>query len=282
MITFYCNCGQKIKVSEKYAGKKGKCPRCKQVIEIPKTSDSVPSTVSHEDIPRNTDNAINELDTAIGEMLEHQESASKEAGPLDGLLGEMVEQQQSAPEQNLIAENTKPTKPCPYCGENILAIANKCKHCGEFLTKGPRRPMRASTKPRIVVAPENNKWSGGRMTLYVLCALLVPIVGVIAGIVGLAQRGKRGQGLFLLLLAVVAMLVGYVVITSLTEGDNIENMQNQIRVDISKQTGVTCTSVILIKESSNRYTGLATFTTGEVVTVTATTDGDEFIWTAGN
>ena len=26
-------------------------------------------------------------------------------------------------------------KPCPYCGNEILAIAKKCKHCGEWLDK---------------------------------------------------------------------------------------------------------------------------------------------------
>src|SRR5689334_16527644 len=30
----------------------------------------------------------------------------------------------------------EPTKRCPFCGEVILAIARKCKHCGEFLDRG--------------------------------------------------------------------------------------------------------------------------------------------------
>jgi len=30
------------------------------------------------------------------------------------------------------------TKNCPYCGEEILAVAKKCKHCGEWLPEQPK------------------------------------------------------------------------------------------------------------------------------------------------
>ena len=30
------------------------------------------------------------------------------------------------------------TKRCPYCGEEILAVAIKCKHCGEWMKEEPK------------------------------------------------------------------------------------------------------------------------------------------------
>ena len=39
------------------------------------------------------------------------------------------------------------TKTCPYCGEEILAIAKKCKHCGEWLEKKKEEQPKESIKP---------------------------------------------------------------------------------------------------------------------------------------
>ena len=33
---------------------------------------------------------------------------------------------------------TKKTIKCPYCSEQILRTAKKCKHCGEFIDKDSR------------------------------------------------------------------------------------------------------------------------------------------------
>jgi hypothetical protein len=35
---------------------------------------------------------------------------------------------------------TKQSKACPFCGEQILAVATKCKHCGEFLNGNTKSP----------------------------------------------------------------------------------------------------------------------------------------------
>ncbi len=32
-------------------------------------------------------------------------------------------------------ENQVKTKTCPFCGEEVLITAQKCKHCGEFFTQ---------------------------------------------------------------------------------------------------------------------------------------------------
>ena len=41
-----------------------------------------------------------------------------------------------------IAASAEATRPCPFCGEAILYVAKKCKHCGEFLDNTPKKTVR--------------------------------------------------------------------------------------------------------------------------------------------
>jgi membrane protein YdbS with pleckstrin-like domain len=51
------------------------------------------------------------------------------------------------------ASMAEPTKRCPYCGENILAVARKCRFCGEFLDRPA--PAAGATGPAAAPAPSS-------------------------------------------------------------------------------------------------------------------------------
>lgn len=53
---------------------------------------------------------------------------------------------------------TKETKNCPYCGEEILAVAKKCKHCGEWLDK-TSKPKTPVTNPKPIQHDNNSQIS---------------------------------------------------------------------------------------------------------------------------
>jgi hypothetical protein len=76
------------------------------------------------------------------------------------------------------------TKNCPYCGEEVLAVAIKCKHCGEFLDD---RPIPESTQisgqpaqpaQKVVVKAKEGCFL---QTLNIGCVIIV--IGIVAFVV---------------------------------------------------------------------------------------------------
>ena len=53
-------------------------------------------------------------------------------------------------------QNGRDTQPCPYCGETILRIAKKCKHCRELLDETLRSQRVVQTQaPKAPDAPSS-------------------------------------------------------------------------------------------------------------------------------
>lgn len=69
------------------------------------------------------------------------------------------------PTQRLLAAPDE--RPCPLCGEPILVVARKCRHCGEFLDALPV-PARPETPPQPAIA-------------FYAMSLVIPLIGLALG-----------------------------------------------------------------------------------------------------
>ena len=110
-----------------------------------------------------------------------------------------IPNQSTVPEANPLI-NSQPkalmrkTKKCPFCGEEILLEAVKCKHCGEFLNASPQ-PSEPKQKKAMVTRPAG-------------CVLqLVAAVLIIGGVLGLAG-GETATGLVMILIGIPILYFG--------------------------------------------------------------------------
>lgn len=113
------------------------------------------------------------------------------------------------------------TKACPYCGEEILAVAVKCKHCGSTI-----EGVSASVKNQFKMRP-------GFVTVG---AVLLVLFGA-GALYNYAQTGTpSGHGF--------------------TDAD-VTMIERSIGEEYAKGKGVTVVEVKLLKESPRKLTGFA-------------------------
>ena len=106
-------CGKTLRAADSMAGKQVKCPHCGQVMLIPEPVEDAEEVVDRAD-----------------------------AGGLHGArvpegLGSPPEA--AAQPQQRAAPGSQERRPCPVCGEMIVATAVKCRYCGELFDATLRR-----------------------------------------------------------------------------------------------------------------------------------------------
>ena len=79
------------------------------------------------------------------------------------------------------------TKKCLYCGQEIKAIAKKCRNCGKWLTEQPETRSQQPTYPRsdynlITKNEDKKKWKS-----YVLIAIIVFLILMLPTLVKLIK-----------------------------------------------------------------------------------------------
>lgn len=124
------SCGAKLRAPDQAAGRTLKCPKCGRPITV----DSAPDKPT---------------------PVETVEPISPFREPTFAYDVPVVE---LAHEEAVELAHEEDTKACPFCGETVLSVAKKCKHCDEFIGVSPRADEEekrsaaapTTTKPRAV------------------------------------------------------------------------------------------------------------------------------------
>jgi predicted RNA-binding Zn-ribbon protein involved in translation (DUF1610 family) len=177
-ISFSCpNCGKKLKAPESAAGKSSKCPQCGSPVTCPEPVYDAELVETPAAMPGGVD-PYADLDS-------------------DKPYG-MVETVPAA------ATATEARRPCPMCGEMIIATAAKCRFCGEVfddtIKKLKKGGKGGKAKLKSIASAQRNLIISILLQIVLFVSLIVIVV--------MGQGKTPEAGLALLILCLGAALLG--------------------------------------------------------------------------
>jgi predicted RNA-binding Zn-ribbon protein involved in translation (DUF1610 family) len=172
-------CGKGLKAPDALAGKKAKCPQCGAVVPIPRV------VVDAEEIDDEPPQLPRQPSATSKKP---SKPKSKDEDNYDDTFDDLADYEANAP-----ALPNQKRKPCPMCGEMILAEAAKCRFCGEILDPALRKREKKSKSS----SGTSDELSTGDILLCVLCSGIGCIVGLVALIRGDTSRGGKMLGISL-------------------------------------------------------------------------------------
>ncbi len=105
-------------------------------------------------------------------------------------------------------------KYCSKCGKEIMDEAVICVHCGCQVSEGTTQNNRQQTVNPVVEPGESNGLAIGA----IVCAFLIPILGLILGIVGMAKyktQSYKSQCITAIILSIIVWIVSVAILGSL-------------------------------------------------------------------
>jgi predicted RNA-binding Zn-ribbon protein involved in translation (DUF1610 family) len=123
MIVFKCpGCEKSFSVKDEFAGKHTKCPQCGNPLRVP--AGTAPAVSAPEPTPP--------AKVAFPPPAKVAFPPPAKVAPPPPAIVQPALPVQAVPEV-LASRRAVDYKDCPFCGEEVLAAAKKCKHCGETL-----------------------------------------------------------------------------------------------------------------------------------------------------
>lgn len=171
-IEFACTaCGRRIKAPEELAGKKARCPQCQAVVEVP------PQVLEAELAP----------------------PAAITAAPTDGGL---------VPEPMGGADGgDEARRPCPMCGELIVATAVKCRYCGEIFDE----VLRGKRDEKSWIDQQFADTSMLVLVVAPLCCNLFALIFAVVGVATCQHPTARRNAFILLAISIVWIAVWFLI-----------------------------------------------------------------------